>query len=118
MGTLKMVFGFALIVMVAFVGIKVIPPFFSNYEFQDAIKNEALQSTYTTRSEDDIRDAIVKRAREYDIPLTAKQVRVQRSGSNGTGSLTIEADYSIPVDLPGYPMTLDFHPSTNNKGVF
>jgi len=118
MGTLKMIAGFALIVVVAFAGLKIVPPYFSNYEFEDAIKNEALQATYSTRSEDDIRDAIVKRARDYDIQLTAKQVRVSRSGSNGIGSLSIEADYSVPVDLPGYPMTLEFHPSTKNKGVF
>ena len=36
----------------------------------------------------------------------------------GTGSLTIEADYSVPVTLPGYSTTLDFHPSSKNKGVF
>jgi len=118
MGTLKMIAGFALIVVVAIVGLKIIPPYFSNYEFEDAIKNEALQSTYSTRSEEDIRDAIVKRARDFDIQLTSKQVRVSKSGSNGNGSLSIEADYSVPVDLPGYSTTLDFHPSTKNKGVF
>jgi len=113
-----MIAGFALIVVVAIVGLKIIPPYFSNYEFEDAIKNEALQSTYSTRSEEDIRDAIVKRARDFDIQLTSKQVRVSKSGSNGNGSLSIEADYSVPVDLPGYSTTLDFHPSTKNKGVF
>ena len=34
------------------------------------------------------------------------------------GSITIEVDYSVPLDLPGYSTTLDFHPSTKNKGVY
>ena len=113
-----MIGGFTLFVVMAILGIKIVPVYFSNFQFEDAIKNEALQSTYGTRSEEDIRDTILKRAREYDIPLTAKQVHVSRSGSNGTGTLSIEADYSVPVNLPGYSTTLDFHPSSKNKGVF
>lgn len=113
-----MIGGFALFVAMAILGIKIVPVYFSNFQFEDAIKNEALQSTYGTRSEEDIRDSIIKRAREYDIPLTAKQVHVSRTGSYGTGTISIEADYSVPVSLPGYSTTLDFHPSSKNKGVF
>ena len=118
MGTLKALLGVAVIAVVAIIGLKVIPPYFSNYEFEDFIKNEALQSTYSTRSEDEIRDSIIKHAKDYDIQLSTRQVKVSRSGSNGNGSLFIEAEYSVPVDLPGYSTTLTFHPSSKNKGVF
>ncbi|MFZ0479883.1 MAG: hypothetical protein WAL71_12085 [Terriglobales bacterium] len=118
MATLRLVLGFGVMALLVMVGIKLIPPFFSNYEFEDAIKSEALRSTYSTRNEDDIRDAVVKHAREYDIELTAKQVHVTRTGGFGTGALAIEADYSVPLELPGYSTTLDFHPSSLNKGVF
>ena len=118
MATLKLIFGVALFGLLALVGIKVIPPYFSNYELEDAIKTEALQATYSARSEDDIRNAIIKQARSYDIALTPKQVHVLRVGGLGTGSLTIEADYSVPVDLPGYSTTLEFHPSSKNRGVY
>ena len=118
MATLKLLLGLGVIVGVAFLGLKIVPPYFSNYEFEDFIKQEALHSTYSTRTEDDIRDAVVKHAHDYDIDLAPKQVRVSRTGVSGNGSLTIEADYTVPVNLPGYSMTLDFHPSSNNKGVF
>ncbi len=118
MATFKLMLGLGVIVGVALLGIKLVPPFFQNYQFEDFIKEEALHSTYSTRSEDDIRDAVIKHAHDYDIDLSPKQVRVSRTGVNGNGSLSIEADYSVPVNLPGYAMTLDFHPSTNNKGVF
>jgi hypothetical protein len=118
MATLKLIFGVAVFLALVLVGIKVIPPFFSNYELEDAIKTEALQSTYTTRSEDDVRDTIIKQARNYDIALTPKQVHVSRVGGMGNGSLAIDAEYSVPIELPGYSTTLDFHPSTKNKGVF
>lgn len=118
MATLKLIFGVAIFGLVALAGIKIVPPFFSNYELEDAIKTEALQSTYSTRTEDDVREAIIKQARNYDIALTPKQVHVSRVGGFGNGSLTIEADYSVPVDLPGYSTSLEFHPSSKNKGIY
>jgi hypothetical protein len=118
MATLKLVLGFAVFGVLALVGLKVIPPYFSNYELEDAIKTESVQATYSTRSEDDIRDAIIKQARSYDIALTPKQVKVTRVGGFGQGSLNIEANYSVPLELPGYSTTLEFHPSTKNKGVY
>lgn len=118
MGTLKLAFGFAIFAAVILLGIKLVPPFFSNYELEDAIKTEATQSTYSTRTEDDIRESIIKQARSYDIALTPKQVHVQRIGGFGQGTLAIDAEYSVPVDLPGYSTTIDFHPSSKNKGVY
>jgi transglutaminase/protease-like cytokinesis protein 3 len=119
MATLKLVFGLAVFALVILVGIKVIPPYFSNYEFQDAIKAEALQSTYTPRSEEDIRTAVIKQAHSYDIELTDKQVHVSRSGSGiGTGTIAIDCDYSVPLELPGYSTNLEFHVSTKNRGIY
>jgi hypothetical protein len=118
MATVKLILGFATFAVLALAGIKIIPPFFSNYEFEDAIKNESVQSTYSTRSEEDIREAVIKQARSYDIVLTPKQVHVTRSGGYGSGSLNIDAEYSVPIDLPGYSTSLDFHPSTSNRGVY
>ena len=118
MATLKLVLGFGVIFGMILVGIKVIPPCFANYEFEDTLKTDAVQATYSTRSEEDIRNTVIKHAHDYDIPLTAQQVHVSRTGGYGTGTLNIEADYSIPVDLPGYSTTLNFHPSSSNHGVF
>jgi YbbR domain-containing protein len=118
MANLKLIFGFAILGFVGLVCFKLIPPYFSNYEFEDSIKAESIQATYTSRTEEDIRDTIIKQARNYDIALTPKQVRVTRIGGPGNGSLNIEADYSVPVDLPGYSTTIEFHPTSKNKGVY
>jgi hypothetical protein len=115
---MKLVLGFGVFLAMIVLGIKVIPPCFSNYEFEDSLKEEALQSTYTTRSEEDIRKTVMKHAHEYDIPLTPQQVKVSRIGGFGTGTLNIEAEYSVPLDLPGYSTTLNFHPSSSNKGIY
>ena len=113
-----MVLGIAVFAAVVLVGFKVVPVYFSNYEFEDALKNDALQATYSTHSEEEIRTAIIKRARDFDIDLTAKQVHVARTGLNGTGSISVDVEYSVPINLPGYSTVLEFHPSTQNKGVY
>src|ERR1700678_2362197 len=118
MATLKLVVILAILGALGLVAWKVIPPYFSNYQFEDSIKTEATQSTYSTRSEEDIREAIIKEARGYDIALTPKQVHVSRAGGYGTGTLAIEVDYTVPIELPGYSTTIDFHPSTKNKGIY
>lgn len=118
MATLKLVFVLAILGSLILVGVKIIPPYFSNYQFEDSIKSEATQSTYSTRSEEDIREAIIKEARGYDIALTPKEVHVSRAGGFGTGTLAIEVDYTVPIDLPGYSTTLEFHPSSKNKGIY
>ena len=118
MDTLKLVLTFGVLLALGVVGLKVIPPCYSNYQFEDTIKQDALQATYTSRSVDDIRATVIKHAQEYDIALTPAQVRVTRTGGFGTGVLEIDAQYSVPLQFPGYTTSIDFHPSTSNKGVF
>jgi 3-isopropylmalate dehydratase small subunit len=115
---MKLVLGLAVVAVLVYGCWLMIPPFFANYQFEDAIKNTSLNSTYTARSEDDIRNVVLKSAKDLDIALTKEQIKVQRTGTNGTGSLLIDVDYSVHVDLPGYPIDLHFHPSTANKGIY
>lgn len=114
MKTVKALFGLLVVVAVFYTAWKIIPPYFSEYQFEDAIAAEARFSSYNqTRSEQDIREAMAKKAAEYDIPLKAEEIHVQRNGSE----LTIWADYTVHVDLPGYPFDIKFHPNSKNKRI-
>ena len=118
MGSIKLICGILVIVTGVYLGSQLIPVYYANYEFQDAIKTEATLQTYTSKPENDIRDTIFKKAQDLDIPLTRDQVKVQRVGTQGTGSLTIDAPYTVHLDIPGYPLDLHFDPSTHNKSPF
>ncbi len=118
MSTVKLLLGFAVIAAVITVGVQVIPPFMNNYQFEDALNNQALAATYSTKSEDEIRDIAYKSAKELDIPIKPEQIKVVRAGAMGTGTLTIEANYTVHVNLPGYPLDLNFHAATKNKGIY
>lgn len=115
---MKMVFGILIIVGAVILIAALAPPYFSNYQFQDALKTESQMSTYTTKTEDVIRDEVFKKAQDMDIPITREQIKVVRNGVVGTGTVDIEANYIVHVNLPGYPMDLHFDASARNKGVF
>jgi hypothetical protein len=117
MGSLKMVVGIFVMVASVYLIAVLAPPFLSNYQFEDAIRTEAQMDTYNTKTEDQIRDAIFKKAQDLDVPVTREQIKVQRSGVTGTGSISIEAPYTVHISLPGYPLDLNFEPATRNKGV-
>jgi hypothetical protein len=118
MGTVKLVLGIFVIVAGIYLGAELVPVYYENYQFQDDVKTEATLETYTTKPEDAIRDAIYKKAQSLDIPLSKEQIKVQRHGTMGTGSLTISAPYTVHLDLPGYPVDLHFDASTDNKSPF
>ena len=118
MGTVKMVFGLLVMAVALYLCIALVPVYYASYEFQDAIKTEATLQTYTTKPEAEIQSTIFSKAQQLELPLSRDQIRVQRRGYTGTGSLSISAPYTVHVDLPGYPLDLHFDPSTENKSPF
>jgi hypothetical protein len=118
MGTIKLGLGISMIVAAIYLGVMLVPVYYNNYQFQDVVKTEATLETYTTKPEDAIRDSLFKKAQSLEIPLSKEQIKVQRHGTMGTGSLTISAPYTVHMDFPGYPMDLHFDASTENKSPF
>src|SRR5215467_12574637 len=104
MGTVKMFLGIFVIVGGVYVSAKLIPPYFENYQFQDAIKDEATRDTYSPKSEGDIKAAILHKAQDLDIPLTENGITVQRTGAQFNGAVVIRAPYVVHIDFPGYPV--------------
>lgn len=100
MGSLKLITGIFVMVAAVYLIAALAPPYFSNYQFEDALKTESQMTTYTTKTEDAIRDEVFKKAQDLDIPITKEQIKVVRTGVVGTGAVSIEATYSVHVNLP------------------
>jgi hypothetical protein len=75
-----MLVGILVIVGGIYLSAKLIPPYFSNYQFNDWLKDEATHDSYSSKTESDIRMAVLKKAQEFDIPLTENDVKVARYG--------------------------------------
>jgi hypothetical protein len=117
MATIKTILVLGLLAAAVYVGAQVIPPYFANYQFQDTLDNEARLGTYSTKGDEVIREAVFKRAQELELPLTAEDIKLERMGPSGNAAVMIEADYTVHIDLPGYPIDLHFHPVSKNKGL-
>jgi hypothetical protein len=117
MGTIKLIFGLAIIAAAIFGCWQVIPPELANYQFQDDLRDIAMMSAANpSRTDDDLRVAILAKAKDRNIPLQDTQVMVQRIGTPGAPAVYVAADYSVPVEFPGYSFTLHFTPSSGNRG--
>ena len=118
MGTAKALAGFLAIVALIYAGFQIIPPELSNYSFQDDLRNIAMMGGANPHESDqDLADAVIKKAQEHQISLTPEQVTVQRIGTPGAPAVYVAAEYSVPVSLPGYSFILHFTPSSGNKGM-
>jgi len=117
MGTVKAIVGVLVIVACIYCLFQIVPPELSNYSFQDDLKNVAMiggSNPHTTDQE--LIDQVVKKALDHQITLAPEAVTVQRIGTPGSPAVYVAADYSVPVNLPGYSFTLHFTPSSGNKG--
>jgi hypothetical protein len=117
MGTVKAIIGFLAIIGLAYCGFQIVPPELANYSFTDDLRNIAMTGGANPRETDqDLVDAVVKKALDHQIELTPEQVTVKRIGTVGAPAVYVGADYNVPVSLPGYSLTLHFTPSSGNKG--
>lgn len=118
MGTVKALIGLLVIIAVIYCAFQIIPPELTNYSFQDDLRTIAMTGGANPHQTDqELIDAIMKKAQEHQITLAAEQVTVQRIGSPGAPAVYVAAEYSVPISLPGYSFTLHFNPSSGNRGM-
>ena len=105
----------AILGAMAYIGVKIIPVYVANYEFQDAIEAESrfALTGYPKKSVEDVRQDVFKKAQDLGLPITADAIRIDMT----TGTVAIALDYSVPIDLSVYQFTLDFHPHADNHTI-
>lgn len=116
---MKYIAALAVVIALIFVGWQFLAPEFSNYLLQDDLHDLSAQvATHIglarPKSDDDIRNLIVKDAASHDIVLDPRQVTVQRSGQGENATYYLAAEYTVDVTLPGYSCKLHFKPSSTD----
>jgi hypothetical protein len=116
MGTLKAIAGILVVILVVVALFQVVPPLMANYSFQDDLRNVALMDGASPlKTDEDVRTDVMKKVREHDMPISAKQVTVERINTPGLSAIYVAADYSVTVSLPGYSFDMHFSPNSGNK---
>lgn len=110
MGQLKALLGFAIVAGFAYVCYVVGPAYFNNYQFQDDLNQQLKYMQNAGKSDDDIKAEVIKKALNENLAITPEQIRITRFNK----SITVDVNYTVHVDLPGYSTDLDFHPTASN----
>src|SRR5437879_3865498 len=97
MGRIKALLGIAVCVTVLYLGWMIIPVYMSFYQFQDSIVTIAKYSATSITTDEQIHDEVVKKAKEYDVPIRSEDVKVHREGN----AVSISADYVVVLDFIG-----------------
>lgn len=99
----------------AFAGFKIVPVYVANFEFQDAMASESrfALSGYPTKSVDDIRDDMFKKAQDLGIPAKADDIQVIIDNKD----VDIALDYTVPIDLAVYQWNKQFHVHADNHSI-
>ena len=64
-------------------------------------------------TDDDLRNSVIRAAKELDIVLDPKQVTVQHSGEGKSSAVHLSADYTARVRLLGFSFAFHFTPSSD-----
>ena len=107
------IFSLLILALIIFVGVKLVPPYFSNYQLQDGTQNIALIASYSPITEEEILRNVISRASNCGVDLTPKQVTVHK----GAGTVIIVVDYTVTVDFIVRRVDINFQPSTSNKNI-
>jgi hypothetical protein len=112
---LNLLLTLAVLGAMVFSAVKIVPVYFANYQFQDAIESESrfALTGYPKKGEDDIRQDVWKKAQELGIPVKREDIHV----TIAQGSVDIGLDYAVPIDLAVYQFTLQFHPHADNHTI-
>jgi hypothetical protein len=105
MKAVKPCLGIGIVLLALYVARMLVPPFFNSYRFDEWIADESYRGSYVTgRTEADIRQAVIKKAGEYDFNVSPEQLTVEAEGRKTRIALT----YTVRVAWPLYPVDLRF----------
>jgi hypothetical protein len=109
--------GLVIVLLVGVVALQVAAAYLANSELQSdmtdlAAQNSARIGLSPIATEEDLRDAVISKAKEHGIQLMPQQVKVQRTLTPATLGISLSADYAARVNLLGLSFTIRFAPSS------
>jgi hypothetical protein len=108
---LKTIVALAVLAALVAVGIQAVPAYFNNSQFSDYIRDRALRATVERSPSDVIQAEVVHYAQELGVPVDASEVEVTSSG----GTVSIQVNYSVPVNLGVTTWNIHFSPSAISR---
>jgi hypothetical protein len=112
-GRIKTILSILFLIFVIYAGIKIIPVYVNNYELDDYIREQTPYWLTQRARPEVIQKSILDKAQDLGLPISADQVKVVAPGS----IVSVNLDYTVPVDLIVYTLQLHFTPSAENRQI-
>lgn len=112
-GKLKAIFWLLVLAAGVFVAVKTVPAYVTDYQLKDKLQTEARFATVNRRTDEELRDLVFKEIQALEIPARREDIKIL----NSSAGVTISVEYTVPVDLKVYQLTLHFNPSANNRSL-
>jgi hypothetical protein len=100
----KRIFGLAVLALVAFAGFQYIPPYINAFQFNDFVRQEVKFAGPSRRTTEDVRNSIVAKAQEVNLPVGPRDIKITRRGP----TFTLDLQYRVPIDMRVYQHDLVF----------
>ena len=108
---LRQAAGVAVLAILVFLGVRLIPIYFHNQELQQFVEDVTRLPAAPTSSDDVLRSWVLSKAADLDLPVVADNVRIQRA----PGNVRMDVRYVVHVNLPLYTVDLHFYPGAGSK---
>jgi len=113
-GKLKNFLVMAVIALLIYSAVKIVPPYFSDYQLSDKMQEQARFAVVNRYTEEQIRENLFRTMQELNIPAKRDDIKIVASNA----IVKISLKYTVPVDLFFYHLDLNFSPSSENKALF
>ncbi len=112
-GRLRAVLVIAVIVLLIYSAVKIVPAYFSDYQLSDKMQEQARFAVVNRYTEEQIREILFKTVQELEIPAKREDIKIVSTNA----VVKISLNYTVPVDLFFYHLDLHFSPSSENKAL-
>ncbi|HYM60118.1 MAG TPA: hypothetical protein VEZ11_04425 [Thermoanaerobaculia bacterium] len=101
-------FGVIVLLIGVFIAYKMIPVKVKAAELRQTVVDEAKSAG--THNDDAIRQAILVKAKDLDLPVANEDIQTTRAH----GEITVEVNYVVPINFPGFTYQWHIQHSAHN----
>ena len=112
-GRFKAIIWTVVLVIIGYVGFKIIPIYVNEYQLQDKIQEIARFATVRRQTDEELREAIFREIQDLGIPAHREDIKIENTGRFAK----ITVDYRVPLDLFFYHGELHFTPTSENRSL-
>ena len=108
-GRFGAIVGLMVFALTIYVGFKTVPVMVRSYEFRDFL-NEQARFAALRKNDADVRKSILKKANDLELPVTARDIRLNRTSNR----FDVKVQYTVPIETPVYTYNWVFNESESS----